>query len=433
MFEKYKCYETCDITTNVIILQQTVIEMDKRHEKDLGRNDKPETVPESEYHPNEDVPQEDSIECETHTPVANAPQKEEEFRQTLAPPDNDLKPASRSLPEKIKDKVFPNSKKDSETGLNLSYIRATIFGIILNRIALPVFKRYIDQELRWAWESIKKDGSSTLPLKYKMNEKEHNVFTHHDLAKHYLGADYMKKFDTVLDESFEATPALNIMAFSPCFKNDLKLNKDAKALREMRNKWAHFKSGNWTLDQFNVCVLKVKNVLAKLETRLLTKEQLNTLLAEIEEWEKDGLERFLLAKYNEDVSAVITMQTELLKEEKQAVETAILQETQKCRDELLRYIKEMMTTSEKHSRDIKVLQDRVEQHDKQLRSLEVQTRKQLESIQNAIDTINEFKENFALEKEELQTKMDYNSNSVKNVLNDILSFNSKKEKLEESS
>ena len=147
--------------------------------------------------------------------------------------------------------------------------RHVAIGIALNNVLVPQLKRFVDSKLISLYQQlvIKYKIDSQLQSsfgdreQYKKIAREEGfqnvkpndplptiICSHHELAKLYL-QPFMRHFNNINDEKFDASAALMILEKASCFKTEEK-DLAKKIKQNTRNPWAHCNFREWDDNKF---------------------------------------------------------------------------------------------------------------------------------------------------------------------------------------
>ena len=188
--------------------------------------------------------------------------------------------------------------------------RWVVFGVALNKVLVAEIRPFVEQEIQreygnlqakhnihtqsytgrlrrhavaFKYENI--NGNDTLPKKpgrkYDILTFDYRVTSHIDFAKLYV-ENHMAKFNA-FDERCDASALLALLGKVPVFP--AVVQTAAGNVRQARNSWAHCEFGKWDQIGFQQSFDKMKQLVKQLGLPIAAKD---TLLKELEDWEKKG-------------------------------------------------------------------------------------------------------------------------------------------------
>ena len=184
--------------------------------------------------------------------------------------------------------------------------RHVAIGIALNNVLVPQLKRFVDSKLISLYEQlvIKYKIDSQLQSsfgdreQYKKIAREEGfqnvkpndplptiICSHHELAKLYL-QPFMRHFNNINDEKFDASAALMILEKASCFKREEK-DLAKKIKQNTRNPWAHCNFREWDDNKFLESFKDMKELGGVLT--LPREREKAELLEGLDSWKENGL------------------------------------------------------------------------------------------------------------------------------------------------
>ena len=191
--------------------------------------------------------------------------------------------------------------------------RWVVFGVALNKVLVAEIRPFVEQEIQREYGSLQAkhnihtqsytgrlqrhtvalkyeniNGNDTLPKKpggkYDYPTFDYRVTSHIDFAKLYV-ENHMAKFNA-FDEHCDASALLALLGKVPVFP--AVVQTAAGNVRQARNSWAHCEFGKWDQISFQQSFDKMKQLVKQLGLPIAAKD---TLLKELEDWEKKGTDK----------------------------------------------------------------------------------------------------------------------------------------------
>lgn len=188
--------------------------------------------------------------------------------------------------------------------------RWVVFGVALNKVLVAEIRPFVEQEIQREYGNLQAkhnihtqsytgrlqrhavalkyeniNGNDTLPKKpgrkYDYLTFDYRVTSHIDFAKLYV-ENHMAKFNA-FDEHCDASALLALLGKVPVFP--AVVQTAAGNVRQARNSWAHCEFGKWDQIGFQQSFDKMKQLVKQLGLPIAAKD---TLLKELEDWEKKG-------------------------------------------------------------------------------------------------------------------------------------------------
>ena len=183
-------------------------------------------------------------------------------------------------------------------------------GIALNNVLLPELKNLVDVQLKKLHDHLVKQcsinthqNSLMQPQKYGFEYKDPNndyiVTTHHELAKLFL-KPFMRFFNKITDDSFDASAALTIISHArcgsgcsskqsntkSCFCFTSEQRKLAGEIRDqIRNPWAHCNINEWKATKYGDAFY----LMEKMANALPANFDRVSLVQNLDTWKVNGL------------------------------------------------------------------------------------------------------------------------------------------------